>query len=156
WETMFVAAGAPIVALLVARLCVRLRLDDLKIVPLGLGAGVYGALMAGFVGWGDPTGGYVGVTDGQYAFQHAEITPYWQLVGIGVDCGMALVTALPIALVFEKLGKFRVEEDIEIAGQDKAYWGTDNYEDVVTTQTKAPDIPAAVRPAVATEEPTTQ
>jgi ammonia channel protein AmtB len=157
WETMFVAAGAPIVAFAVARLCIRLRLDDLKIVPLGLGAGVYGALMAGFVGWGDPTGGYIGVTEGQYAFQHAEITPYWQLVGIGVVFGMALVTALPIALIFEKLGKFRVEEDIEIAGHDKSYWGTENYEDVVTTETKAPpEIPATARPAVATEEPTTQ
>jgi ammonia channel protein AmtB len=156
WETMLVAFGGPIVALFAVRLCLRFRLDDLKIVPLGLGVGVYGALMAGFVGWGDGTGGYIGVTEGKYAFQHAEITPWWQLVGVGVVFGMAAVTALPIAFVFERMGKFRVSEEVEISGQDQHYWQTDNYEDVVTVQVSHTEVTATVKPAMATEEPTTQ
>jgi ammonium transporter, Amt family len=156
WESMFVAAGGPIVAFAVARLCIRFRFDELKIVPLGLGAGIYGAVMAGFVGWGDKTGGYIGITSGKYAFQHAQITPYWQLVGVGVVFGMALVTALPLALIFEKLGKFRVSEEDEIAGSDPTYWGASNYEGVIGTTDGTAPAPAGVRPAMATEEPTTQ
>jgi ammonia channel protein AmtB len=154
WKTALVAIGGPIATLLVQRLCIRFRIDDLKIVPLGLGAGLYGAIMVGFVEWGTPTGGYIGITEGPYAFQHAEITPWWQLVGVGIVAATALVTALPLALIFEKLGRFRIPEEAQIAGMDAHEWNTTNYEQFVTVA--VPSEPVTAEPSLATEEPSFQ
>ena len=58
--------------------------------------------MAGFVGWGDKQSGFFGITQGPYAFQHAEITPWWQLVGIGATVGITAIAVIVILGVLEK------------------------------------------------------
>jgi ammonium transporter, Amt family len=126
WVVILVSAGGPIAALLTRRLIFRWGIDDAKVVPIGLGAGVYGAIACGFVAWGTSTGGYF-TGEGDFAFQHAEITPWWQLIGVVAIMGLSGVGALVMSLIFERAGGLRVEEPDEIAGIDEATWGTGNF-----------------------------
>lgn len=122
---------ATFVVLGVYKLLQRLRIDDRKIVPLALGGGTYGALVAGIVGSGDKTGGYFGLT-GKYAFQGAEISLEWQLIGLAATLVFALVTGLIVIVGLEKTIGLRVSEVDEILGLDEAYWQTPPppYEDM--------------------------
>ncbi len=58
---------APFILLGGYKLMIRLRLDDLKVVPLTLGPGIYSALMAAVLAGGVKQGGYFGITQGEYA-----------------------------------------------------------------------------------------
>jgi ammonia channel protein AmtB len=122
WQTLLVAASGPFVIYFGIRVMQRLRIDETKVVPLALFGGVYAAIIAGFVGWGTKTGGYFGMT-GTYAPQHAEITPWTQLLGVGVTLGIALVSGLALILLLEKTIGLRVSEKQELDGLDSAYWG---------------------------------
>ena len=53
------------------------------------------AIVAGFVGWGTKTGGFLGL-EGEYGFQHAEINPWWQFVGV---VAIILVSGIPTLIV---------------------------------------------------------
>ena len=125
WEVFLVSLAGPPVALGTTLLIARWGIDEQKVVPLALGPGIAGALICGFIEWGTKTGGYPGLT-GKYALQHASITPWWQLVGIGTTMLVAGVPALLLCLAFESRGKLRVTEEQEIAGLDRTYWDTDN------------------------------
>lgn len=109
------------VAYAVARAMAALRLDEQKIVPLGLGCGVFGAVAAGVVGWGQKTGGYPGL-EGEFAFQAATITPWNQVVGVAITIGITATAALITVLVIEKTIGLRVAEADERAGLDASYW----------------------------------
>jgi ammonia channel protein AmtB len=146
WQTFFVALGGPVVTYLGMLAMTRLRIDETKIVPLTLFTGSYGAITTGFVAWHTKTGGYFGAT-GEYAPQHAEITPWWQLVGLGVTIGIAAVSGLVLIFLLEKTVGLRISEESEIAGLDIAYWGTpppvgdvlpDDVRDVVPVAAAAP------------------
>ena len=100
----------------------RTGIVETKVIPLGLGAGIYGALVVGFVAWGDKTGGYFGLTEGTYAFQGAEINPFWQLVGIAVTMGIAILTGLILIYGLDVLIGIRVSDEEEVEGLDEAYW----------------------------------
>ncbi|MBB3083059.1 ammonium transporter [Geodermatophilus sabuli] len=122
WECLVLGAAGPLVALGTAALMRRLRIDESKVVPLALGPGIVGAIATGFFAWGEKTGGYFGL-EGEFGFQHAEITPWWQLVGVVTIVLLAGVPALVMALFFERIGGLRVDERVEIAGQDPTLWG---------------------------------
>jgi ammonia channel protein AmtB len=122
WKVLLVSLFAPLASYATYRLLRRARIDDPKIGPLTLGAGVYGAIVSGFVGWHVKTGGYPGITSGKYAFQHAEITPGWQLVGVLAAIALAVIPALILCLIFERAGGLRVSEKAELEGLDHSYW----------------------------------
>lgn len=126
WKCLLVSIFGPVFALATYKVLRKLGIDDPKIAPLTLGPGLYGAIVAGFVGWGVKTGGYFGLT-GTYGFQHARITPYWQLVGVGVTVGIAVISALVLLLPLEKTIGIRISEEEEIAGLDKTTWGVSAY-----------------------------
>lgn len=121
WEVLFIAAGGTFVVYWTYLLMYRLRIDEKKIVPLALGGGTYGALIAGFVGWGDKTGGYFGLT-GVYAPQHATINPGWQALGVLVTVVISGVSGLILIILLEKTIGLRVSPEEEIAGLDQSYW----------------------------------
>lgn len=122
WEMLIIAPFGPLVAYGTASILRRLRIDDQKVGPLTLGPGIFAAIVAGFVGWNVKTGGYFGLT-GKYGFQHARITPWWQLVGVAVTVAIAAVSCLVLCAIFERIGKLRVSEEAELLGLDATYWG---------------------------------
>jgi Amt family ammonium transporter len=123
WVCMLVALGSPFAFWFVYTLLYRARIDEKKIVPLGLGSGVYGAIVSGFVAWHTPTGGYFGLR-GAYGFQHAQVSPWMQLAALGVTIGTAAISGLVLVLVLEKTIGLRVKQQDELVGLDEALWGT--------------------------------
>jgi Amt family ammonium transporter len=121
WETLVIAFVAPFVVYAAYLALHRARIDDKKIVPLALGGGVYGALVAGVVGWGDKTGGYFGL-EGEYALQNAEINLGWQAIGVLVTVAIAGVTGLLVIIGLEKTIGLRVSDQEEVDGLDNVYW----------------------------------
>lgn len=128
WECLILGAFGPVVALGTAVLLRKVKIDEPKVVPLTFGPGIVGALATGFLAWGTKTGGYFGL-EGQYAVGVAEITPWWQLVGVVVSIVVAGVPTLIMCLVFERFGGLRVSERVEVDGLDVSHWGAPNYAD---------------------------
>ena len=121
WKMLLISLFAPFVSLGTYRLMRKIRIDEGKVVPLALGPGIYGAIVGGFVAWNIRTGGYLGLT-GKYGFQHARITPGWQLLGVVVAIGLAVIPALIILGVLQKTIGIRIPEQVERAGFDESYW----------------------------------
>jgi ammonium transporter, Amt family len=116
-----VGFGATFVALGVDKLLTRARINEHKIIPLGLGAGIWGAIMAGVVGWGDKTGGYPELT-GTYEFQNATINPLWQLIGVAATLAIVGAVAFVTIWICERTVGLRVSPEDEEMGLDAAYW----------------------------------
>ena len=120
WEMFLVAASAPLVAYAVYEWTQKREFDEHKLIPLFLGVGSYGILMVGVLNWGTAGGGYFGVTEGDYAFQHAEVTLLWQAAGLAVCIGAGLLTGwIMTAILGRNLG---VSEEVQVAGYDATYW----------------------------------
>jgi ammonium transporter, Amt family len=120
WEQFLVSAAAPLVAYAVYEWTQKREIDEHKLINLFLGVGSYGILMAGVLNWGTLGGGYFGVTEGDYAFQHAEINILWQAIGLAVCIGAGLLTGwIMTAILGRNLG---VSEDVQVAGYDVTYW----------------------------------
>lgn len=145
WSTSLVAFFAPFVAYVVERWLHRHRIDEHKIIPLGLGCGAYGAILTGFVGWGVKAGGFPGGKEG-YELQHAEITPWWQLIGLGATIAFTLVAATITILALEKTVGLRVSEEDEIGGLDEGYWPSGESLETPSAPTPSPGR-APVQPA---------
>ena len=79
WQTLLVAMGAPFACYAVYEFSQGRRWDEHKLTPLFLGAGSYGLIMVGLVGWGAAQGGHFFLTEGDFAFQNAEINVFWQV-----------------------------------------------------------------------------
>jgi Amt family ammonium transporter len=126
WQAGVVGFGAPIGVFLVSRLLRRLRIDDGKIGPLALGAGIWGALATGVVAAGDHVGGYPGLS-GAYELGHATISFGEQLFGVAVFIAGGLVTALVLAFALEKTIGLRVSDSDLDQGLDRATFGTDGF-----------------------------
>jgi ammonia channel protein AmtB len=122
WEMALIALPAPLIVWAVYEWLRRNEIDETKIIPLGLGAGIYGALVVGFVAWGDKTGGYFGLAEGTYAFQGAEINPWWQLIGIAATMGIAFLSGVVLIYGVDKWIGLRVPDEEEIEGSDEASW----------------------------------
>lgn len=126
WECLLISTLGPLAAWGTQSLLLRLRIDDQKLGPLALGPGVVGAIMAGLVGWGTKTGGYFGITHGLYAFQGASINVGWQLIGVVVSAGFAIISALVLYGILGRFGELRISEEQELTGLDLTLWGTPN------------------------------
>jgi Amt family ammonium transporter len=122
WQMMLIALGGPLFAWMVYDWLHRREIDETKVIPLGLGAGIYGAIVVGFAQWHEKTGGYFGLEEGTYAFQGSEITPYWQLVGVAVTIGIAVLAGLILIHGLDKIMPLRVSEEQELKGLDPTYW----------------------------------
>jgi ammonia channel protein AmtB len=143
WEMLIIALFAPLFVFAVHAWLEHRHIDESKIVPLGVGAGTFGALVVGFVAWGTPDGGFLGIKTGPYAFQHATITPYWQLLGIAVTVGIAVVSALVLVVGLEKTVGLRRSETDEATGLDTTYWGVPPLGSELTPQTPNHDTAPA-------------
>jgi Amt family ammonium transporter len=122
WEMFLVSAAAPLVAYAVYEWTQRLEIDEHKLINLFLGVGSYGILMAGVLNWGTPGGGYFGVTEGDYVFQHAEVNLLWQAIGLAVCIGAGLVTGWVMCAILERTTGLVESEDVQVAGYDASYW----------------------------------
>src|SRR5918994_6117745 len=122
WEMFLVSAAAPLVAYAVYEWTQAREFDEHKLINLFLGVGSYGILMAGVLNWGTLGGGYFGVTEGDYAFQHAEVNLLWQAIGLAVCLAAGLVTGAALAAVLKRTTGLVVSEDVEVAGFDASYW----------------------------------
>jgi ammonia channel protein AmtB len=79
--------------------------------------------MVGLIAAGTPRGGYFGIEEGAYAFQHGEISLVMQLAGIAVSLGMGIVTAWVLSFLFERTIGMRVSDEDQAEGLDKVFWG---------------------------------
>jgi len=122
WQTLLVALGAPIVCYAVYEFSQGRRFDEHKLTPLFLGAGSYGLIMVGLVSWGTEQGGYFGVTDGDFAFQNAEVNVFWQMLGLVVVVGAGVVTAAVLAPILERTVGLRLSEEEQVVGVDRGDW----------------------------------
>jgi ammonium transporter, Amt family len=122
WQMFLVALAAPLVAYAVYEWTQKREIDEHKLIPLFLGVGSYGILMVGLIDWGTAQGGYFGVTEGDYAFQNAEMNVLWQAMGLAVCIAAGLATGWVIAAIFKARGGLAVTEDVQVAGYDARYW----------------------------------
>lgn len=132
WQMFLVALGAPVVAWLVYEFTFRRKFDEHKLTPLFIGAGSYGLIMLGLIKSGTPRGGYFGIEEGAYAFQHGEIGLMMQLVGIVVCIGAGVATALVTALLLKATIGLQVSDEDMAEGLDSLRWGVQT--DVVTKE----------------------
>jgi len=123
WQTFLVALAAPFASWAIYEFTLRREIDEHKLFPLFLGAGTFGLLAVGLIKAGTPRGGYFGIQEGPYAFQHGEIGIMMQVVGIVVCLLAGIVTATVMAFVLERTVGLKVSEDDQATGLDQVYWG---------------------------------
>ncbi len=123
WQMFLVAMGAPFVAYAVYEFLHKLKIDEHKLIPLFIGVGTYGLLMVGLLKAGTPRGGWLGIEEGPYAFQHGEISFLMQLVGAAACIGAGVVTASVLAFVLKRTTGLKVPEEDQAKGLDRLYWG---------------------------------
>jgi ammonia channel protein AmtB len=78
--------------------------------------------MVGLLHAGTPRGGWLGIEEGPYAFQHGEISLLMQVVGAVVCIGTGVVTAYVLAFILKRTTGLKVSEEDQAAGLDKLYW----------------------------------
>ena len=132
WQMFLVALGAPIVAYVIYEFLQKRQIDEHKLLPLFAGVGSYGLIMTGLLHIGVPRGGYLGIEEGAYAFQHGEIGVVMQLVGIVVSLGFGIITALVLSFVLKHTTGLDVSDDAQAEGLDKVYWDIEPDVDPVT------------------------
>lgn len=123
WETLLLSLGGPVAAFITHLVLDRLGIDDPKIGPLALGAGLYAAVTSGFVGWHTPTGGFFDGGPG-YALQHAQITPGMQIGGAALSVALGVVTALLFCLVAGATKTLRLTQAEQELGADARWRGS--------------------------------
>ena len=119
WKIMAVGFAAPFVTFGTSKLMKRLKIDELKVVPLALAPGIFGVLVGGLIAAHVPTGGYFGLK-GEYGFQHAHIDLGHQALGIGVAVAGGLVTAT-VAIFFRTV--LPGARDFSAFDLDNKHWG---------------------------------
>jgi Amt family ammonium transporter len=122
WQAFLVALGAPFAAYAVYEYMGRKLVDEHKLLPVFAAAGTYGMIMVGLISWGTAQGGYVGIEEGTFAFQNAEINVFWQLIGIAVVFGAGVLTAAVLSFIFERTIGMRVADDDQAGGLDEGLW----------------------------------
>jgi Amt family ammonium transporter len=142
WQMFLVALGAPIACYIAYEFSQSRGWDEHKLTPLFLGAGTYGLLMVGLVKWGEPQGGYFGITEGEFAFQNAEVNVLWQAIGLVVAIGLGVVTAAVLAFILERTIGLRLSEEEQVAGVDGPVWGLDSDLALYTGGNGLPATPA--------------
>lgn len=130
WQAFIIGLIAPVVSFVIYEFTLKRGIDEHKLFPLFLGAGTFGMLMLGIFKAGTPRGGYLGIEEGAYAFQHGEISLMMQLIGTATCIGTGVVTALILKLIFKATIGLEVSEEDQINGLDQKIWGLEP--DVVT------------------------
>jgi ammonia channel protein AmtB len=136
WQMFLVAMGGPIVAYVIYEAMQKRGIDEHKLLPLFAGVGSYGLIMTGLLHIGVARGGYVGIEEGAYAFQHGEIGVLMQLVGIVVCLGMGMLTAAVLSFILPRTIGMHVSDEDQAEGLDKVIWGLES--DVEPAAEKAP------------------
>ena len=91
--------------------------------------------MVGLIKAGTPHGGYFGIEEGPYAFQHGQIGVTMQILGILACVGAGVLTAAILTFVLKQTVGLRVDEDDQATGLDLVYW------DMKPNGTSLPDRP---------------
>ncbi|KIC19759.1 ammonium transporter [Leisingera sp. ANG-Vp] len=130
WQAFVVGLVAPFAAFIVYEFTLKRGIDEHKLFPLFLGCGTLGMVMLGLFKAGTPRGGFFGIEEGAYAFQHGEISLVMQLAGTATCIGTGVVTALILSFILERTVGLRVSEDDQIDGLDGKVW--DLEPDVIT------------------------
>ncbi len=125
WQMFLVCAGAPFIAYLVYEATLKMKIDEHKLIPLMGGCGTYGLLMIGLLHAGTPHGGFVGL-EGDYAFQHAQITLGMQAFGVVVSLGLGIITALVLTPILKVTTGLRVDQEDQAEGLDRVKWELSN------------------------------
>ena len=142
WQAFLVALFAPVTSWAVYEFTLKRGIDEHKLFPLFMGAGIYGLIMVGLVKAGTPRGGYFGIEEGVYAFQHGQIGILTQLAGIAICIGAGVLTGAILAFLLERTVGLRVPVEDQASGLDELYWG------LKTDVTPASPQPAAIFPEV--------
>ncbi len=130
WQSFLIGLAAPFASYLVYEFTLKRGIDEHKLFPLFFGAGSFGLIMLGIFKAGTPRGGYFGIEEGAYAFQHGEISLVMQLVGIAACVGAGVVTAYILSLIFKATIGLEISQEDQINGLDQMLW--DLEPDVVT------------------------
>jgi Amt family ammonium transporter len=147
WEMFLVSASAPFVAYAVYEWTQKREFDEHKLIPLFLGVGSYGILMVGVLNWGTAGGGYFGITEGDYAFQHAEINLLWQAIGLAVCIAAGLATGRVMSFILERTTGLGVSEEVQVTGYDASYWEIiHDLEPPLVTTGNGEQAPAVMQP----------
>jgi ammonia channel protein AmtB len=154
WEMFLVSAAAPFVAYAVYEWTQRREIDEHKLINLFLGVGSYGILMTGVLNWGTPGGGYFGVTEGDYVFQHAEVNLLWQAIGLAVCIAAGLLTGWIMSAILERTVGLGVSEEVQVAGYDSHYWDIVHDEPLLVASGNGEAAPAVVAPGDGEPSPT--
>ena len=126
WQMFLVSLGAPIASWLVYDFTSKREIDEHKLFPLFIGAGLYALVMVGLLKGGTPHGGYWGIEEGPYAYQHGAISLLMQLVGFALCLGTGIVTGLVLTVILKATTGLRVPEEEQAEGLDKLRWNLDN------------------------------
>jgi ammonia channel protein AmtB len=122
WVMFLVACGAPFIAYMVYELTLKLHIDEHKLIPLFGGVATYGFIMVGILYSGTPRGGYIGIEEGAYAFQHGEISLMMQLLGVAVCLGAGILTALILTPILKVTTGLFVSDEDQAKGLDMVNW----------------------------------
>ncbi len=122
WQAFAIALLGPFILAGGERLLLAVGIDEPKVAPLALGPSIYSVLMAGIVGAGVPQGGFFGIKDGAFAFQHATVNLGMQVLGLMVIVGLTAVTAFVVTYLIERTVGLRVSAEAEEKGLDVSLW----------------------------------
>jgi ammonia channel protein AmtB len=140
WQALVISLCGPFILIAGEALLRRLNIDDPKVTPLALGPSVFSALLAGWVGAGVPQGGFPGITEGPYAFQHAHVSFTTQLEGVLIVVAISAIAALIVSLIIEKTLGLRVPAHVEQRGLDDVYWNVQPHDETTITQHQAAPV----------------
>jgi ammonium transporter, Amt family len=146
WQAFLVALVAPFPAYAVYEYLGRRLVDEHKLLPVFAAAGTFGMVMVGLLEWGTAKGGYLGIEEGAYAFQHSEINVLWQLIGIAVCFGVGVVTAAVLSFIFERTIGMRVPDDDQAMGLDAVLWGLQPEDGPVALPAEDEEVPRVAAP----------
>ncbi|MFG1394401.1 hypothetical protein [Xanthobacter agilis] len=134
WQALVLSLFGPFILLGGERLLLALGIDEPKVAPLALGPSIFSVLAAGVIGAGVPQGGFFGLKEGAYVFQHATVSLGMQAFGVVVIVGLTAIAALVVTLLLEKTIGIRVDHAHEVSGLDQSFWH-------VTEQPAAASVP---------------
>ena len=122
WQAFAISLAGPFILAGGERLLKAVGIDEPKVAPLALGPSIYSVLMAGIVGAGVPQGGFFGIKEGAFAFQHSTVSLGMQVLGLVVIIALTAVTAFIVTYLIEKTVGLPVPHEQEVNGLDQSIW----------------------------------
>lgn len=122
WQALLVSLGGPVMAYIAYEALQKRQIDEHKLIPLFVGAGIYGLIVLGLIKAGVPRGGYHGISEGTYAFQHGQIGIVMQVVGSIVCVGVGYITGLVLSFLLNSTIGLRNSDEDQAVGLDHMFW----------------------------------